>query len=139
MMSLPRKVAKFTVFRHLRPMLAIAAMVALVAPNAAGAARMRAGGLYDGVWNVVFATTRGTCGSGYSVPFSVAGGRVFSAGGGRVSGRVNRAGAVAVSVWVGATHASGGGRLVGNSGGGAWSGIIRGDRCGGTWQATRGY
>ena len=139
MMILPRKIAKLTVFRHLRLMLAVAAMVALLAPDAASAARRRAAGLYDGVWNVVFATTRGTCGSGYSVPFTVAGARVFSAGGGRVSGRVNRGGSVAVSVWVGATHASGGGRLVGNSGGGAWSGIIRGDRCSGTWQATRGY
>jgi hypothetical protein len=26
-----------------------------------------------------------------------------------------------------------------NSGGGAWSGIIRGEPCSGTWQATRGY
>jgi hypothetical protein len=28
--------------------------------------------------------------------------------------------------------------LVGNSGSGRWSGIITGDRCSGTWQATRG-
>src|SRR5215475_6423488 len=121
MMILPRKIGKFTVFRHLRLTLAVAAMVALLAPDAASAARMRAAGLYDGVWNVVFSTTRGTCGSGYSVPFTVAGGRVFSAGGGRVSGRVNRAGAVAVNVSVGATRASGGGRLSLNSGGGGWS------------------
>ena len=33
-------------------------------------------GAYDGVWNVTFATTRGNCSSGYSVPFSVAGSRV---------------------------------------------------------------
>ena len=50
-----------------------------------------AAGGYDGVWNVVFATTRGTCSSGYSVPFTVAGSRVSSAGGGRVSGSINRA------------------------------------------------
>src|SRR5215831_12963347 len=132
MMILPWTIAKFTVFRHLRLMLAVAAMVALLAPDAASAARMRAAGVYDGVWNVVFATTRGTCSSGYSVPFTVTGGRVSSAGGGRVSGSVSRSGSVAVSVSVGASRASGGGRLAGNYGGGYWSGIISGDRCSGT-------
>ena len=94
-------------------------------------------GAYDGVWNVTFATTRGNCSSGYSVPFSVAGSRVSSAGGGRVSGSVNRGGAVAVQVSVGASHASGGGRLAGVAGAGSWKGIISGDQCSGTWQATR--
>jgi hypothetical protein len=94
-------------------------------------------GSYDGVWNVVFATTRGTCRSGYSVPFMVTGGRVSSAGGGRVAGSVAGNGRVAVSVSVGASRASGGGRLAGSSGAGSWSGIISGDRCSGTWQASR--
>jgi hypothetical protein len=97
----------------------------------------RVGGGYDGVWNVVFATTRGTCSSGYSVPFTVTGSRVTSAGGGRVSGTVNRAGGVAVQVSVGASHAAGGGRLSGVSGTGSWRGVISGDNCSGTWQATR--
>jgi len=105
-------------------------------PSSANAAR--ASGVYNGTWNVVFATTRGNCSSGYSVPFQVTGTRVSSAGGGRVSGTVNRAGAVAVNVSVGASKASGGGRLAGTSGAGSWSGIITGDRCSGTWQATRG-
>lgn len=116
--------------RHLA-LLAVLATAAL--PQAADA---RAGG-YDGIWNVTFATTRGNCSSGYSVPFTVTGSRVSSAGGGRVSGRVNRGGAVAVQVSVGASHASGGGRLAGANGTGSWSGIISGDRCSGTWQATR--
>jgi hypothetical protein len=98
---------------------------------------MARGGGYDGVWNVVFATTRGTCSSGYSVPFTVTGNRVTSAGGGRVSGTVNRAGGVAVQVSVGASHAAGGGRLSGISGTGSWRGVISGDNCSGTWQATR--
>ncbi|HEY0851653.1 MAG TPA: hypothetical protein VGD96_17180, partial [Bradyrhizobium sp.] len=98
----------------------------------------RVAGSYDGIWTTVFATTRGNCSSGYSVPFTVTRGRVFSAGGGRVSGSVSRSGSVAVAVSVGASRASGGGRLVGNSGFGRWSGIITGDRCSGTWQATRG-
>ena len=112
--------------------LAIAGLAALALPGTADAR-----GAYDGTWTTVFATSRGNCSSGYSVPFLVTGSRVSSAGGGRVSGSVGRGGSVAVAVQVGASHASGGGRLVGNSGYGRWSGIITGDRCSGTWQATR--
>ena len=120
--------------RAWRATLAATAIAAIILPGAADA---RLAGGYDGVWNVVFATTRGTCSSGYSVPFTVTGGRVSSAGGGRVSGSVSHSGSVAVSVSVGASHASGGGRLAGNYGGGYWSGIISGDRCSGTWRASR--
>jgi hypothetical protein len=142
MINFDRSSARFATFSNLRALRwlpLIAALAAGAAPATADAAtRVRAAGAYDGTWNVVFATTRGNCSSGYSVPFSVWGGRVSSAGGGRVSGSVNRAGAVAVSVSVGASRASGGGRLAGNHGAGSWSGIITGDRCSGTWQATRG-
>src|ERR1700749_1816129 len=122
-----------------RSILDAAALLATTAalPGAADAKMVRAPGAYDGVWNVTFATTRGTCSSGYSVPFTVIGNRVSSAGGGRVSGSVTRAGGVAVQVSVGASHASGGGRLAGASGSGSWRGIISGDNCSGTWQATR--
>jgi len=121
-------------FVSLRWILTAATLGATIQPNVADA---RAAGSYDGVWNVVFATTRGICSSGTSIPFTVTGNRVSSAGGGRVEGSVNRAGAVAVRVSVGASKASGGGRLVGNAGSGSWSGIISGDRCSGTWQARR--
>ena len=127
----------FPACARLRWLPVFAALAAVAAPDAAEAARGRAAGAYDGTWNVVFATTRGNCSSGYSVPFTVRGSRVSSAGGGRVSGSVNRAGAVAVNVSVGASRASGGGRLAGTYGAGAWRGIITGDRCSGTWQATR--
>jgi hypothetical protein len=120
-----------------RWLLAVTAIAALAIPGAADAKMRAVGASYDGVWNVVFATTRGTCSSGYSVPFTVRGSRVTSAGGGRVSGSVNRAGGVAVQVSVGASHATGGGRLAGSSGAGSWRGIISGDNCSGTWQATR--
>ncbi|HMI95162.1 MAG TPA: hypothetical protein VK479_01540 [Micropepsaceae bacterium] len=123
-------------FRWLAVFAALAAGAAPVTADAATRAR-RAGGAYDGIWNTVFATTRGNCSSGYSVPFTVRGSRVTSAGGGRVSGSINRGGSVAVSVSVGASRASGGGRLAGGSGAGSWSGIISGDRCSGTWQAAR--
>jgi hypothetical protein len=131
--------AEFPRLRALRWLPVFAAMVAMAAPDVAEAAPRggKAVRAYDGTWNVVFATTRGNCSSGYSVPFMVTGSRVSSAGGGRVSGSVNRAGAVAVNVSVGASKASGGGRLAGTSGAGAWHGIITGDRCSGTWQATR--
>jgi hypothetical protein len=129
--------AEFPRLRALRWFSVLAALVAVATPGGADAAIRRAGGAYDGTWNVVFVTTRGNCSSGYSVPFMVAGSRVLSAGGGRVSGSVNRNGAVAVNVSVGASKASGGGRLAGAHGAGAWHGIITGDRCSGTWQATR--
>jgi hypothetical protein len=121
---------------RLRWIAAAAALAALSIPGTADA-RVARGGAYDGTWNVVFATTRGTCSSGYSVPFTVVGARVTSAGGGRVSGSVSRGGGVAVQVSVGSSRASGGGRLAGMSGAGSWNGIIQGDRCSGTWQATR--
>jgi hypothetical protein len=121
---------------RLRAIAAAAALAAFAIPGAADARVARAGA-YDGTWNVVFATTRGTCSSGYSVPFTVVGTRVTSAGGGRVSGSVGRGGGVAVRVSVGSSRASGGGRLAGMSGAGSWSGIIQGDRCSGTWQASR--
>ncbi|WOH66341.1 hypothetical protein [Bradyrhizobium sp. BWA-3-5] len=118
---------------------AFAVLVAVAAPVTAEAAPRGARTLraYDGIWNVVFATTRGNCSSGLSVPFTVIGGRVSSAGGGRVSGSISSAGVVAVRVSVGASRASGGGRLVGGYGAGSWRGIITGDYCSGTWQATR--
>jgi hypothetical protein len=124
--------------RASRSLIAVATLAALVAPGTAEATRYRGAGSFDGIWTTTFATTRGTCSSGLSVPFTVTGGRVSSAGGGRVSGSVSRSGGVAVAVSIGASHASGGGRLVGNYGSGRWSGIIQGDPCAGVWQATRG-
>ena len=122
-----------SVFASPRRLVLFATLAATAIPSTADA---RVGG-YDGIWNVTFATTRGNCSSGYSVPFTVTGNRVSSAGGGRVSGLVNRGGAVAVQVSVGASHATGGGRLAGVAGAGSWRGIISGDQCSGTWQATR--
>ena len=106
-------------------------------PGAADARTFRAGA-YDGVWNVVFATRAGNCSATNSAPFAVSGTRVSSAGGGKVTGGVSPGGAVSVRISVGLSVASGSGRLVGNSGAGRWSGVISGDRCSGSWQATRG-
>jgi hypothetical protein len=115
-----------------------AAVLAAVAgaPAPADAAKRIRAGAFDGVWNVQFATQAGNCSSN-SVPFTVYGRRVSSAGGGKVTGGISPGGSVSVRISVGASKASGSGRLAGNSGVGRWSGIILGDRCSGTWQATR--
>jgi hypothetical protein len=131
MAHLSQSLSFLTEFARPRRLALLAVLATAALPSTADARG------YDGVWNVTFATTRGNCSSGYSVPFTVAGSRVSSAGGGRVSGRVNRSGAVAVEVSVGASHASGGGRLARGAGTGSWHGIISGDRCSGIWQATR--
>jgi hypothetical protein len=138
-----RPIAFFADFRSLRALrwiFVVAVLAAVAAPGTADAARrariVRAGA-YDGVWSVAFATTAGNCSSTNSVPFMVSGRRVSSAGGGKVRGGIGRGGSVAVAISVGASRASGSGRLVGNSGAGRWSGIISGDRCSGIWQATR--
>jgi hypothetical protein len=138
MAHFPQSLTSLTDFVRPRRLALFSALLAVLATAALpSTADARAGG-YDGIWNVTFATTRGNCSSGYSVPFTVIGNRVSSAGGGRVSGTVNRSGAVAVQVSVGASHAHGGGRLNGVAGAGSWKGIISGDQCSGTWQATRG-
>jgi hypothetical protein len=142
MTSSIRNIASSAAFSRPRALRGLSVIIALtvflvIQPGAADA-RVRAGGAYDGIWNVVFATTRGTCSTGYSVPFTVNGSRVSSAGGGQVSGTVGRGGSVAVNVSVGASRASGSGRLARNNGAGSWRGIISGDPCSGIWQATRG-
>jgi hypothetical protein len=114
----------------------LAVAMAAASPGAHARAAVMAGA-YDGTWNVVFFTQAGNCSSTNSVPFAVAGRSVSSAGGGKVTGGIGRGGVVAVSISIGASHASGSGRLAGNSGTGRWSGIITGDKCSGSWQATR--
>jgi hypothetical protein len=119
---------------------AAALMGTLVATSGdAEAARRRAGNAsFDGTWNVVFATRAGNCSPTYSAPFAVQGRRVASAGGGKVTGGITGGGNVSVRISVGASVATGRGRLAGASGTGTWSGLLEGDRCSGVWQATRG-
>jgi hypothetical protein len=133
--------ADFSRPRASRWIFAIAFVAALAAPATADARRarmVRAAGAYDGVWNVVFATHAGNCSSTNSVPFTVVGRHVSSAGGGKVTGGIGRSGVVSVRISVGLSVASGSGRLFGNTGAGRWSGVISGDRCSGSWQAMRG-
>ena len=125
-------------FRSLRWAFAAAVIAALAAPNTAAArTRIVRSGAYDGTWNVTFTPQAGNCHASNTVPFNVAGTRVSSAGGGKVTGGISRHGSVSVRISVGASWANGSGGLAGNSGAGRWSGIITGDRCSGVWQATR--
>jgi hypothetical protein len=127
--------ADFRVSRALRWVFAAAVLAAAAAaPGTADAARP---GVYDGTWNVTFTPQAGNCHAANTVPFTVAGPRVSSAGGGKVTGGISSAGSVSVRISVGASWANGSGRLAGNSGTGRWSGIITGDQCSGVWQATR--
>ena len=124
--------------RALRWVLSITLLAAVAAtPGTAEARRGARAGAYDGTWNVVFATQAGNCRATNSVPFAVSGRHVSSAGGGKVTGGISRRGAVAVRISVGLSWARGSGRLAGNFGAGRWSGVITGDRCSGSWQATR--
>ena len=127
--------ADFRRVRALRWIFAAAILAAMA--GVPGRADARGVGAYDGTWNVLFATHAGNCSSSNSVPFTVAGTRVSSAGGGKVTGGISPAGNVSVRISVGASVATGSGRLTGNSGTGRWSGIITGDKCSGSWQATR--
>jgi hypothetical protein len=140
MISSARIITVFADFSHARASKRIfaGAVAALIGASSGAYARPAAtAGAYDGTWNVIFSTRAGNCSATNSVPFAVSGRRVSSAGGGKVTGGISRRGVVAVNISVGASHASGSGRLVGNSGSGRWSGIITGDRCSGSWQATR--
>jgi hypothetical protein len=114
-----------------------AAVFGVAAMSASSDARARPGA-FDGTWNVTFATQKGNCSSTNRVPFTVEGTRLSSAGGGKVTGGISPAGTVSVKISVGASVATGSGRLAGNSGSGRWSGIITGDKCSGSWQAIRG-
>jgi hypothetical protein len=126
--------------RVLRRVFTAAVLAAMIVPGTADARRagiVRAAGAYDGIWNVIFVTRAGNCSSTNSVPFTVVGRRVSSAGGGKVTGGIGRSGVVSVRISVGLSVASGSGRLFGNTGAGRWSGVISGDRCSGSWQAAR--
>jgi hypothetical protein len=133
-------IAAFASYRRAsapRTLFALAVLAVVAEPCAAAATPAKSIRAYDGTWNVVFATQAGNCSSTNSAPFTVSGGRLSSAGGGKVTGGINSAGIVLVRISVGLSVANGSGRLVGNSGAGRWSGVITGDRCRGTWQATR--
>jgi hypothetical protein len=95
---------------------------------------------FDGPWSVVVVTRSGPCDQSYRYGVMIRGGSVSYLGGGAVSvsGRVNSAGHVSVSVSSGGQSAFGSGRLSNGRGGGTWRGQGPQGSCSGTWSASQG-
>ena len=92
---------------------------------------------YDGAWDLVFVTQRGTCDATYNFAVNITDGIVTHPNLVRFRGYVARSGAVRASVTVQDKFASGSGRLSSNSGRGGWSGYSGSTRCSGYWTAQR--
>ena len=92
---------------------------------------------YDGSWDLVFVTQRGTCDPIYSFTVNVSNGIVTHPNLLRLRGYVAKSGAVRASVTVHDRYASGSGRLSGASGRGSWTGHSGQARCAGYWTAHR--
>jgi hypothetical protein len=92
---------------------------------------------YDGPWNLVFVTQRGSCDPTYNFSVNINDGVVTHPNLVKFRGSVGRSGAVRASVTVHEKYASGSGKLTRDSGGGTWSGHAEGGRCSGYWTAQR--
>jgi len=116
--------------------------LALIVMTSAGVGPSRAAD-FDGAWSVLIQTESGDCDRAYRYPVRVQNGRVVYnpdpgfGGSFTISGRVDRAGRVEVSVRRGDQAAFGRGRLEGDSGTGTWSGSSPSNRCAGSWTAER--
>jgi hypothetical protein len=118
----------------MRKLLACAAAVGcLVAAVSAAHARSA----YDGSWDLIFVTERGTCDATYNFAVNITDGIVTHPNLVRFRGQVARSGAVRASVTVQDKFAAGSGRLSSNSGRGTWSGHSGNSRCSGYWTAQR--
>jgi hypothetical protein len=113
---------------------------AAIAFSAFAAPSARAAAPFDGPWSVVVVTRSGPCDQSYRYGVMIRGGSVTYLGGGAVSvsGRVNSAGHVSVSVSSGGQSAFGSGRLRDGRGGGTWRGQGPQGSCSGTWSASQG-
>jgi hypothetical protein len=92
---------------------------------------------YDGAWDLLFVTQRGTCESTYNFSVNISNGVITHPNLVRFRGYVARSGAVRATVTVQDKYASGSGRLSSNSGHGTWSGYSGSARCSGYWTAAR--
>ena len=92
---------------------------------------------YDGPWNLVFVTQRGSCDPTYNFSVNINDGVVTHPNLVKFSGYVGRSGAVRASVTVHDKYASGSGRLTRGGGRGTWSGHAGDGRCSGYWTAQR--
>src|SRR6476620_1064144 len=92
---------------------------------------------YDGSWNLVFVTQRGSCDPSYNFTVNVSDGVVTHPNLVKFKGYVAKSGSVHASVTVHDKFASGTGRLFGMSGRGRWNGYAGSARCSGYWTAQR--
>lgn len=103
----------------------------------ASSAAVEARSAYDGAWDLVFVTRRGTCDAAYNFTVNIVNGVVTHPNLVRFKGYVARSGSVRASVTVQDKFASGSGKLFATSGRGRWSGRAAGSRCSGYWIAQR--
>jgi hypothetical protein len=92
---------------------------------------------YDGSWDLLFVTQRGSCDPTYNFSVNITDGVVTHPNLVKFRGYVARSGAVRASVTVQEKYAAGSGRLASNSGRGRWSGYSGSARCSGYWTARR--
>jgi hypothetical protein len=93
--------------------------------------------LYDGSWDLLFVTQRGTCDPNYNFTVNINDGNVTHPNLVRFKGYVAPTGAVRASVTVQDKYASGTGKLSNNTGRGTWRGFSGTTRCSGYWTAQR--
>jgi hypothetical protein len=115
------------------PSLWMIAAACFIAPASVAHARSA----YDGSWDLVFVTQRGSCDPSYNFTVNVSDGIVSHPNLVRFKGYVAKSGSVHASVTVQDKFASGTGRLFGTSGSGRWSGYAGSARCSGYWTAQR--
>jgi hypothetical protein len=93
--------------------------------------------LYDGSWDLVFATRSGTCDPTYNFTVNINNGLITHPNLVKFKGSVAPSGAVRASVTVQDKYASGTGKLSSNTGRGTWRGFSGTTRCSGYWTAQR--
>jgi hypothetical protein len=116
-----------------KPLLWMIAAACLIASASAAHARSA----YDGSWDLVFVTQRGSCDPSYNFTVNITDGIVTHPNLVRFNGYVSKSGSARASVTVQDKFASGTGRLSGTSGRGKWSGYSGSARCSGYWTAQR--
>jgi hypothetical protein len=115
------------------PSLWMIAATCFIAPASVAHARSA----YDGSWDLVFVTQRGSCDPSYNFTVNVSDGIVTHPNLVRFRGYVAKSGTVHASVTVQDKFASGTGRLFETSGRGSWTGRTGSARCTGYWTAQR--
>ena len=115
------------------PSIWMVAAACFIAP----ASVVQARSAYDGSWDLVFVTQRGSCDPSYNFTVDISDGIVTHPNLVRFRGYVAKSGSVRASVTVQDKYASGVGRLSGNVGHGNWSGYSGTARCSGYWTAQR--